>query len=89
MRSHGKKSGKVLAIPGLLGILLGLAGLVTSYYYAWRLTAPGLPIEMRPRYEALSKSIGLTSLAVVAVSLVLIGFGIRRWYRNRSLRVFS
>ena len=82
-RSRGK-SGKALVIPGLLGLLLSLAGLVTAYYYSWRLTAPGLPVEMRPSYETLAKSIGLTSLAVVAASLVLIGFGIRRWYRNRS-----
>jgi hypothetical protein len=82
--SRGKKSGKVSLLLGLLGLALAVAGFVFAYYYSWRLTAPGLPVEMRPSYESLAKTVGLGSLALAAVSVVLIGFGIRRWYRNRS-----
>jgi hypothetical protein len=79
-----KKSGKALLLLGLLSLALAVTGLVFAYYYSWRLTAPGLPVEMRPRYETLSMSIGLTSLAVTVASLVAIGFGVWRWLRNRS-----
>lgn len=77
------KSGKVLLLLGVPGLLLAVTGLVFAYYYAWRLMAPGLPVEMRPRYETLSMSIGLTSLAVTVASLVAIGCGVRRWIKNR------
>jgi membrane-anchored protein YejM (alkaline phosphatase superfamily) len=83
-RSLEKKSGKLFWISGLLGLLFGMAGLVTAYYYSWRLTAPGLPVEMRPSYESMAKNIGLVSLSMSLISLVLIGFGFWRWYKNRS-----
>jgi hypothetical protein len=88
-QSLEKKSSKVFLVPGVLGLLLALAGLVTAYYYSWRLTAPGLPVEMRPSYELMAKSIGFTSLAVGVVSLVLIGLGIRRWSKRKSSSVVS
>ena len=59
----------MLLLLGVPGLVLAVTGLAFAYYYAWRLTAPGLPVEMRPRYEALSMSIGLTPLGVTAASL--------------------
>jgi hypothetical protein len=64
----GKKSGKVLFIPGLLGLLVGLAGLVAAYSYAWVVTAPGLPDAAKARYELMGNIVGPISLGVTGVA---------------------
>ena len=82
-RLPGKKA-RIPLVSGAFGLLLSLLGLVTAYYYSWRLTAPGLPAGMVPEYELLARRIGFFSLGLLVLSLVLIGLGLNRWMRRAT-----
>ncbi len=70
---------------GVLCLCLSAVGLVIAYYYSWRITAPGLPAAVAPKYELLSKSVGLVSLGMLAVSIVVIAYGLIGMFRNRRV----
>lgn len=79
----GRRWTPIVLALGVLFLCLSLGGLVTAYYYSWRLTAPGLPAAAAPRYELFSKYIGLSSLGLLAVSIVLIGCSVVGRLRKR------
>ena len=72
-----------LLLGGLLCFGTSLMGFVTAYYYSWRITAPGLPVEMVSEYDSIARAVGLMSIALFMLSLVLIPVAI---WRKKSTR---
>lgn len=70
---------------GMLCLCLSAVGLVISYYYSWRITTPGLPAAVVPKYEYLSKSVGLGSLGMLALSIGVIAYGFVQVFRNKRI----
>ena len=81
MEQPKNKSGFRLLVAGVLSLCASLTGLLTAYYYSWRITVPGLPVEMVEKYDNISRVLGISSLIIFAVSLGLIGMGF--WYRRQ------
>ncbi len=79
MEQPKNKRGFRLLLIGVLSLSASLVGLFTAYYYSWRITVPGLPVDMAEKYDTIARVLGISSLVVFAVSLGLIGIGF--WYR--------
>ena len=81
MEQPKNKRGFRLLVIGALSLSASLIGLYTAYYYSWRITVPGLPVDIVEKYDTISRVLGISSLVIFAVSLGLLGMGL--WYRRQ------
>lgn len=80
MEQPKKKSGTSLLIVGVVCLCVSFAGLFSAYYYSWRIAVPPkLAADAAEKYDTIARILGLSSLGVLALSLVLVGMGL--WSR--------